>query len=131
MTANTAAESFGLGVVMIGGMRNHPADVAALLGLPEGSYVVFGMCLGWPDEENLSVQKPRLPRDLVVHYEQYDRSDPSEKLAEYDRELAAHYDAIGTNQNEAAFTGPIAKRLSKARRTNLRPELEQLGFVFE
>lgn len=131
MTANTAAESFGLGAVMIGGMRNHPEDAAKLLGLPNGSYVVFGMCIGWPDEDKRPVQKPRLPRDLVVHYEQYDQSDPTEKLETYDKKLAAHYDALGNNQHPAAYTGPIAKRLSTARRTNLRPELERLGFKFE
>lgn len=36
MSLATAAESFGLGHVMIGGMRNHPKEVAELLGFPEG-----------------------------------------------------------------------------------------------
>ena len=131
MSANTAAESFGLGVVMIGGMRNHPYDAAKLLGLPDGCYVVYGMCIGWPVEEKVPDQKPRLPRDLVIHYEQYDNSHVEEKLSQHDIELAEHYEAQGRNLNAAAFTGPIASRLNSARRTNLRPELEQLGFKFE
>jgi nitroreductase len=48
MSAQTAAESFGLGAVMIGGMRNQPAAVAELLGFPEGVYMVYGMSIGWP-----------------------------------------------------------------------------------
>ena len=130
MSANTAAESFGLGVVMIGGMRNHPEAVAKLLGLPVGAYVVYGMCIGWPNEETRPAQKARLADELVVHYEKYSEADPAEKLAEYDELLKEHYDVYG-NRHEAAWTGPIANRLSKARRTNLRPELERLGFRFE
>ena len=76
MSMQTAAESFGLGAVMIGGMRNHPRQVAELLGFPSGVYVVFGMCIGWPDETQIPSQKPRLPADLVIHYEQFNTSDP-------------------------------------------------------
>lgn len=131
MSANTAAESFGLGVVMIGGMRNHPEDVAKLLGLPEGCYVVYGMCIGWPDEAAIPEQKPRMSKGLIIHHEQYDLSGQSAKIAEYDAELAKHYESEGRNLDAAAYSGPIAKRLSSARRTNLRPELERLGFSFE
>ncbi|MEM9777606.1 MAG: NADPH-dependent oxidoreductase [Chloroflexota bacterium] len=131
MSANTAAESFGLGVVMIGGMRNHPQQAAELLGLPDGSYVVYGMCIGYAEESQIPDQKPRLPRDLVVHYEKYSEADPTSLLEQHDQELANHYNAQGRNLDAAAWTGPIAKRLNAPRRTNLRPELEQLGFKFE
>ncbi|MFT7587561.1 MAG: nitroreductase [Cellvibrionaceae bacterium] len=131
MSANTAAESLGLGAVMIGGMRNQPEQVAKALGLPDGVYVVFGMCLGWPNEEARPAQKPRLADDLVVHYESYNVSGQSEKLAAYDRALADHYNARGNNLDDAAWTGPLSNQLSEARRTNLRPELERLGFSFD
>lgn len=131
MSVQTAAESFGLGAVMIGGMRNHPRQVADLLGFPSGVYVVFGMCIGWPDATRIPPQKPRLPAELVIHYEQYNTSDPYDLLEQYDRDLAAHYSSQNRNLNEAAWTGVIADRLSKPRRPNLRPELEAMGFVFE
>ena len=54
-----AAESLGLGIVYIGGLRNNIAEVADLLELPDLVYPVFGMCLGYPDQ-NPEV-KPRLP----------------------------------------------------------------------
>jgi nitroreductase len=131
MSVQTAAESFGLGAVMIGGMRNHPRQVAELLGFPSGVYVVFGMCIGWPDATRIPPQKPRLPTELVIHYEQYNTSDPYDLLEQYDRDLAAHYSSQNRNLNEAAWTGVIADRLSKPRRPNLRPELEAMGFVFK
>lgn len=67
--AAVAAESLGLGVVYIGGLRNNPAEVSRLLGLPQLVYPVFGMCIGTPDQEPL--HRPRLPREAVYHENQY------------------------------------------------------------
>jgi len=131
MSVQTAAESFGLGAVMIGAMRNHPLQAARLLGLPEGVYVVYGMCLGWPDEELRPLQKPRLPRDLVIHHERYSHADQRPLLAAHDQELAAHYGSLGRNLHEDAWTGPIAQRLQTPARPHLRHQLEELGFSFE
>lgn len=126
-----AAESFGLGAVMIGGMRNDPRGAADLLGLPEGVFVVYGMSIGWPDEAQRPPQKPRLPEELVIHYEQYDTSDPTEKLQQHDAELAAHYRSLGRNLNEAAWTGVISDKFSQPRRPYMREVLEGLGFRFD
>jgi len=52
-----AAESLGLGGVYIGALRNQIAEVAQLLELPELVYPVFGICLGWPDQ-NPEVKTP-------------------------------------------------------------------------
>ena len=43
--ALTAAESLGLGGVLIGGLRNHPAEVTQLLGIPPRVLPLFGLCL--------------------------------------------------------------------------------------
>ena len=131
MNTQTAAESFGLGAVMIGGMRNRPAEVAELLGLPEGVYVVYGMCLGWPIEDAIPPQKPRLPEDLVVHFERYSTESEREKIAEHDKDLANHYESLGRNLAAAAWSGPIAKRLKNPARPHLRKTLEALGFRFD
>ena len=42
-----AAESEGLGICYIGGIRNNPEAVSELLRLPAHVYPVFGMCLGY------------------------------------------------------------------------------------
>jgi nitroreductase len=47
--ALVAAESLGLGTCYIGAMRNHPEQVAEVLGLPPDAFAVFGLCIGWPD----------------------------------------------------------------------------------
>ena len=46
-----AAESAGLGICYIGGIRNDPAQMVNLLQLPKGVYPVFGLCLGYPDQD--------------------------------------------------------------------------------
>ena len=129
MALYLAAESIGLGGVMIGGMRNQPTEVAQELGLPSGVYVTFGMCLGWPAEAPL--QKPRLPLPLIVHREQYDEAALDATLEEYDEALAAHYRDEGRRSPDAAWTGVVARGFGKPRRADLRERLEGLGFSFE
>lgn len=129
MTLQVSAESIGLGSVMIGGIRNDPLGVAEVLGLPEGVYVLYGMCLGWPAKR--PEQKPRLPEDLIIHYERYNADDPAEKLREHDAELAAHYREQGRETPDAAWTGVMAQKFGKPNRPELRPTLERMGFNFD
>ncbi len=82
-----ASESSGLGVCMIGGIRNNPDQVCELLKLPDKVFPLMGICLGWPDHEPMI--KPRLPRELVVHCEEYDDRHLEKLLAEYDTEIKA------------------------------------------
>ena len=131
MSIATAAESFGLGHVMIGGMRNHPQEVAELLGFPDGVYVVFGMCLGFPDEAKIPPQKPRLPEELIIHYETYNTNNFMLHLENHDTELAEHYRSLGRNLHDAAWTGVMATKFSEPRRPELRQILEEMGFKFD
>ncbi len=130
MTLCTAAESFGLGTVMIGGMRNKPQEVAQLLGLPPRAYVVYGICLGYPLPERVPSQKARLPHEVVVHYERYEAGDLSAHIAAYDAELAAHYRAEGRNTPDAAWSSVVANNFSKPPRPHLRAALERMGMRF-
>ncbi|MCR9244517.1 MAG: NTP transferase domain-containing protein [bacterium] len=67
-----AAESEGLGACMIGAARNHPVQLAELLGLPPTVYVVFGMTLGVPMDD--PAPRGRMPLAGVLHRETYDRA---------------------------------------------------------
>lgn len=132
MSAQTAAESFGLGAVMVGGMRNQPQAVADLLGFPPGVYMVYGMSIGWPAEDAVTAElKPRLPEKLVIHHEQYDQNDVRPLIEQYDAQLADYYGQQKRNQHPAAWSGPIAKRLNKPARPHLRQTLEDMGFQFD
>ncbi|MBL8755827.1 MAG: NTP transferase domain-containing protein [Planctomycetes bacterium] len=65
-----AAEAEGLGACMIGAARNHPEQLAKLLGLPPHVFVVFGMTLGHPSDDPLP--RGRMPLAGVLHFERYD-----------------------------------------------------------
>jgi len=131
MSLSLAAESLGLGAVMIGSMRNDPAEAARLLGLPKGVFVVFGLCIGWPAQR--PPQKPRLPEELVIHYEQYN-ADPEKTvvlLREYDQKLAEHYRSTGGELVADAWTVRTTRASAQPRREFLRRVLEELGFTLD
>jgi FMN reductase [NAD(P)H] len=64
-----AAESLGIGIVPIGGIRKSPAEVIELLELPKYTYPVAGLALGYPSYN--SMQKPRMPFETFRHNEKY------------------------------------------------------------
>jgi len=81
--ALAAAESLGLGGVMIGGIRNNPDKVIGLLHLPKYVYATVGLCLGYPAHN--PIIKPRLSPEAVVHREVYSTENTDNYLFEYDR----------------------------------------------
>lgn len=132
MSANTAAESFGLGTVMIGAMRNHPKEAAELLGMPKGTYIVYGMCLGWPKHEKSAELKPRFEKDVIVYEERYEVDrDITADIAQYNQQLADFYESRGHNLDKDAWSAPIANQLQNPRRPDLRKTLEEMGFSFK
>jgi len=60
--ATIAAEGLGLGICYIGGARNHPQELAALLHLPPRVIALFGLAVGWPVDGDTAEIKPRLPQ---------------------------------------------------------------------
>ncbi|HEX2687811.1 MAG TPA: NADPH-dependent oxidoreductase [Kofleriaceae bacterium] len=130
MSAALAAESLGLGCVMIGGVRNSPVEITHLLGLPPRVFVLFGMCLGWPRQR--PPQKPRLPDGAVIFHERYDSTGMAQAIAAYDEDLAGHYRRVGKPTHDASWSRRIAENFSiaRARRTDLRATLAKLGLDF-
>lgn len=83
-----AAESLGIGICYIGALRNDPYAVRELLELPEGTFGVFGLCFGWPEEGSTAEIKPRLAQDVIWHRETY---SSSLNVAEYDERMGEFY----------------------------------------
>lgn len=72
----TMAESLGYGIVWIGGVLNGIEEISELCHLPQGVFPVAGLCVGVPDE--IPAPRPRLPRELVVHENQYRPATPEQ-----------------------------------------------------
>ena len=78
-----AAEAVGLAACPISHVRNHPRELAQLLGLPGAVFPVAGLCVGYPAEPGRIT--PRLPLDVTVHTDRFDESNVREKIEAYDR----------------------------------------------
>lgn len=91
-----AAQSFGLGTVYLGALRNQPEPVAELLGTPAHVFPVFGLVVGWPDPARPAAVKPRLPQSSVLHLERYRApADAQAETGGYDAELRRFQAAEG------------------------------------
>ncbi|WP_312001094.1 NADPH-dependent oxidoreductase [Paenibacillus forsythiae] len=67
--AIVAAESLGLGIIPIGGVRRNTRGVIELLQLPKYVFPVVGLCVGYT--EGQPPKQPRLPLGAVWHEESY------------------------------------------------------------
>lgn len=125
----TAAESEGLGICYIGGIRNNPAAVSDLLELPEGVYPVFGLCLGYPDQ-NPEV-KPRLPVSVVMKQGVYNEEGDKEAIAEYDENIREYYRTRTGGGHGISWSEQVADLLSDKARPHMRDFLASKGFKFK
>lgn len=129
--AAVAAESLGLGTVYIGAMRNHPEDVAQILGLPPHVFAVFGMCVGYPDLAKAAAIKPRLPQFAVLHRETYNLAERDEAIARYNKAMKVFYTEQQMNV-QGDWSEHSARRIatpqSLSGRDRLREALKNLGF---
>jgi nitroreductase len=124
-----AAESVGLGICYIGGIRNNPGPVSKLLGLPRGVYPVFGLCLGYPDQ-NPEV-KPRLPLSVIVKQEVYNEDGDAEVIAEYDEKIKEYYRTRTGGGHGITWTRQVATLLSEKSRPHMKSFLAEQGFTFK
>jgi FMN reductase [NAD(P)H] len=92
-TLMTAARAFGLGIVPIGGIRRDPQGMIDLLGLPQNTFPVAGVVLGYVTEE--APQKPRLPIESFRHEEKYHAEVLMPAIDTYDLTLQEYWLKIG------------------------------------
>ena len=123
----TAAESIGLGGVMIGGIRNNPVEVASLLKLPKATFPVMGLCLGYPDQD--IAQKPRLPKQASIFNEQYDVEVVDQALTEYNDTMHTYYGSRQTNAKQQTWSEQMANYMGKPNRPHMNEFLRRQGFL--
>ncbi len=139
------AEGLGLGVCMIGGVRNNPDQVSELLKLPEKVFPLMGMCLGYPDQA--AIIKPRQLPEMVIHHEEYEESSFERLLGEYDkivkatglydgpRRKVSSPDGREVPDEEYSWSEHVSRRLAatnpKTLRAHMKEFLERQGFGFE
>ena len=125
--AYIAAQSLGLGGVFVGGIRNDIGAVCSLLGLPQLVYPVFGMCLGYPDGEQ--VQRPRLPLDVIFKTDTYDETKDEALINEYDELVRQYYINRTSGKIDDTWSERCAKTLMEKPRYEVRDFLKTKGFT--
>lgn len=124
-----AAESQGLGICYIGGLRNNPRQVSDLLALPKGVYPVFGLCLGYPDQS--PEVKPRLPLDVILKQEVYSEEGDAGIIAAYDEHVREYYRTRTGGGHGISWSEQVASLLSEKARPHMRDFLAEQGFTMK
>ena len=124
-SAVVAAESLGLGICYIGGIRNDPAKMTELLQLPEQVVPLFGMCLGYPDQD--PTLKPRLPLSVTLKEETYDEAHDRSGIESYDEQMRAYYLDRTDGKVDRTWSADMSALLGKESRPHMRPYLEGQG----
>ena len=119
-----AAESEGLGICYIGGIRNDPQTLSDLLRLPEHVYPVFGMCLGYP--AHTPDIKPRLPVEAILKEDVYD--DDREQVAAFDDTMHAYYQGRKGGTKDATWSQNLTPLFETKLRPHMRDFLIERGF---
>lgn len=126
--AIAAAESLGLGIVPIGGLRRDPQRVIDLLELPKYVFPVAGLLVGFPDEEP-SI-KPRFPLKAVHHKEKYN-PDSKDMMDQYDETMSQYMKERTQGASSSSWSERTAVFYSEGFRpygNNVKPALKRQGF---
>lgn len=119
------AESLGLGGVYIGSLRNDIDKISELLKLPQGVVPLFGMCLGYPDQE--PAMRPRLPNSVIVSENQYQPAS-IEQLEAFNETVKDYYQTL-RNGSDMDWISQIKSYLAKPSRPEVLPYLNKQGFA--
>ncbi|TLS36323.1 oxygen-insensitive NADPH nitroreductase [Pseudalkalibacillus caeni] len=123
-----AAESMGLGICYIGGIRNDSEAVSDLLKLPDHVIPLYGVCVGYP--ERTPGQKPRLPMESVYFEDEYEQNPEvlKQHLENYNETISTYYKERTNGKRSAGWTALMAEKLANPVRLYMKRFLQKKGF---
>jgi FMN reductase (NADPH) len=118
--AAIAAESMGLGICYIGGIRNNLEAVKEVLKTPDRVIPLFGMTVGYPVKIN--DQKPRLPIEHVYHEEEYEQDKELylRQIQDYNQVISQYYDQRTNGKRKDTWSAQMANLLEKNTRMYMK-----------
>ncbi|GLC31785.1 NADPH-dependent oxidoreductase [Clostridium omnivorum] len=120
-----AAESMGLGIVPIGGIRKDPKGIIDLLKLPKYTYPIAGLAMGYPKDN--SRKKPRLPFSTFKHEEKYNTENMKETIDKYDETMEVYLKEIG-REKEVNWSSNISGIYKYVYYPKVYPTMKEQGF---
>ncbi len=131
--AAVAAESLGLGICFVGGIRSETEAVCKLLNLPHYAFPVTGMSLGWPSAEDQATTKPRMPRSGQVFVDRYDEQAALAAISEMDENTRAYWRDQG--MGEATWSDRAAHSWNSpdplGGRVNMKEAVQKQGYALK
>lgn len=126
--AALAAESMGLGICYIGGIRNQLPEVVELLKTPDRVLPLFAIVAGYPDQH--TDIKPRVPFHHVYHENEYeqDLETYKQELEEYNNIISAYYQERTNNERSDTWTAQMIGMLDKKARLYMKEFVEGKKF---
>jgi nitroreductase len=129
-SAVIAAESLGLGSCCIGYTRTAaPAQLAEILKLPDGVFVVCGLSIGYPAEH--PDLKPKQPLSLVIHQNHYRNDTVAKDLIDYDQKICAYNETRSGDKTDNDWGGHILNYYEKALEYDMKSYVKNQGFHIE
>ena len=101
-----AAESMGLGIVCIGGIRQTSLSVVKELNLPKYVIPIVGLCIGYPDA-NPDI-KPRLAPYTILFEGKYDTTHLKEEIDKYDEVYRNYVRNRGSNNKDTNWSAQLS-----------------------
>jgi FMN reductase (NADPH) len=125
--AALAAESMGLGICYIGGIRNDLPKLVRLLEIPEKVIPLFGLVVGYP--KKITDQKPRLPLENVYHKNSYqtDHQQFINQLEQYNETVSSYYHERTNGARNDKWTSQIVNYMKQKSRKYLKDFVEKQG----
>lgn len=125
------AESLGLGIMYCGAIRLISSKFfQENFGLPQHTFPIFGMAVGYPGTNKYTPIKPRLSTDMILHRGHYNKIKSVTEFEDYNRR---HLQLLRTSENnERDFFERIAERLETSpSKLSVGPSLKNMGFDFK
>jgi FMN reductase (NADPH) len=118
--AAIAAESMGLGLCYIGGIRNNLPEVQKLLKTPERVIPLFGVAIGYPAKT--TDKKPRLPMSNIYHENEYEQNEEKmlAELNEYNEVISSYYEERTKGKRKDRWTEQMANMLERKSRMYMK-----------
>lgn len=115
-----AAESSGLGICYIGGIRNNLQGVDELVKTPDYVIPLFGMAVGYPEKRE--EMKPRLPLETVFHKDEYrkDKAGLSQVYASYNEIIKAYYQNRTSGRKSITWSEQMQELLGRSKRQYMK-----------
>lgn len=125
-----AAESIGLGTVYLGSILNDSKKICELLKLPELTFPVIGLGIGYPNQN--PQLKPRMDMKLRVFENEYNTFyNYLDIIRDYDDEMRTYYDLRDSNRRVDSFSDQVVTRLRNVipKRQDMIKVIKKQGFT--